>query len=99
MNPKFHPGRVVATRGALRELDRFNVSYLELLGRHLSGDWGDLCAEDKAANDTALESGQARLLSAYTLRRTAYGVEETERIWLITEWDRSVTTALLPSEY
>jgi hypothetical protein len=99
MNPKFHPGRVVATRGALHALDRFNASLFELLGRHLTGDWGDLCDEDKAANEAALESGQARLLSAYTLRRTAYGVEETERIWLITEWDRSVSTALLPSEY
>lgn len=99
MNPKFHPGRVVATRGALHVLDRFNVAALELLGRHLSGDWGDLCAEDKAANDAALESGQARLLSAYTLRRKAYGIEETERLWLITEWDRSVTTILRPDEY
>lgn len=99
MNPKFHPGRVVATRGALKVLDRYNVAALELLGRHLSGDWGDLCDDDKAANDAALESGQARLLSAYTLRRTAYGVEETERLWCITEWDRSVTTILCPSEY
>lgn len=99
MNPKFHPGRVVATRGALHTLDRFNVSYLELLGRHLSGDWGDLCDEDKASNETALTSGEARLMSAYILRRTVEGVDETERIWLVTEWDRSVTTALLPSEY
>ncbi|MBN8505536.1 MAG: hypothetical protein J0L58_13785 [Burkholderiales bacterium] len=99
MTPKFHPGRVVATRDALHVLDRFNVAALELLGRHLSGDWGDLCSEDKAANDAALESGQARLLSAYTLRRTAYGVEETDRLWVITEWDRSVTTILRPSEY
>jgi hypothetical protein len=99
MNHKFLPGRVVATPGALNTLDRFNVSYLELLGRHLSGDWGDLCDEDKASNEAALTSGEARLFSAYTLRRSVEGAEETERIWLITEWDRSVTTALLPSEY
>jgi hypothetical protein len=99
MNPKFHPGRVVVTRGALRVLDRYNVAALELLSRHLSGDWGDLCDEDKAANEAALASGQARMLSAYALRRTAYGVEETDRLWLITEWDRSVTTILRPSEY
>lgn len=99
MNPKFHPGRVVATRGALNALDRFNASLFELIGRHLSGDWGDLCDEDKGANEAALESGQARLLSAYTLRRTAHGVDETERLWLITEWDRSVTTILRPDEY
>ncbi|MBN8505217.1 MAG: hypothetical protein J0L58_12145 [Burkholderiales bacterium] len=99
MNPKFHPGRVVATRGALQLLDRFNVAALELLTRHLSGDWGDLGDEDKAANDAALANGEARLLSAYTLRRMAYGVEEVERLWLVTEADRSSSCLMLPEEY
>jgi hypothetical protein len=43
------------------------------------------------ANDEGLENG-GRLLSAY---RTTLG----ERIWVITEGDRSVTTLLLPDEY
>jgi hypothetical protein len=48
--------------------------------------------EDRRANERALLSG-ARLLSAYSLPGTG------ERVWIITEWDRSVTTILLPAEY
>ena len=62
-----------------------------LLARHVSGDWGQLDAEDQAANEQALAHG-ARILSAYDL---ATGT----RIWIITEADRSATTLLLPGEY
>ena len=59
--------------------------------RHMAGDWGEVDAEDKAANDLALMDG-SRLLSAYT---TTKG----QKLWIITEADRSVTTILLPSDY
>jgi hypothetical protein len=55
------------------------------------GDWGEVCAEDKRANDAALKLGE-RLLSAYTL---SAGV----KVWIITEADRSSTCILLPEEY
>lgn len=58
---------------------------------HARGDWGELDAEDRAANDRALKDG-TRLLSAY---HTKAGT----KFWIITEADRSSTTALLPSEY
>jgi len=58
--------------------------------RHESGDWGDVDKEDYQANNQAVEDG-TRILSAYTL----FG----KKIWVITEWDRSVTTVLFPSEY
>jgi len=64
---------------------------LRALGRHARGDWGDVCVEDAAANERALLEGE-RLLSSY---RTAAGI----KFWLITEWDRSRTTGLLPDEY
>ena len=48
--------------------------------------------EDWAANERALLEG-TRLLSAYALPQTG------EKLWVITEWDRSATTVLLPSEY
>ncbi len=60
------------------------------LMRHAVGDWGDVCIEDKISNDAATHTGQ-RVLSAYQL----FG----QKIWIITEWDRSVTTVLFPSEY
>jgi hypothetical protein len=69
---------------------RAGQSPVEFLERHMHGDWGDLCAEDVAENEYALIHG-LRLFSSYT---TAAG----ERIWVITEADRSETTFLLLDE-
>jgi hypothetical protein len=92
LEPKLLPlGQTVATPGALDLLDHAGVNAAELLARHQSGDWGELSAEDRAQNDRAVNCGE-RVLSNYPIR-------EGERIWIITEWDRSVTTLLLPSEY
>ena len=88
---RFELGQLVATPGALAALDAANTSPAELLGRHLMGDWGTVDKEDWAANDRALKDGE-RLLSAYKL-------PTGEKLWVITEWDRSATTILLPSEY
>ena len=70
-----------------------NQTPTEFLNRHVSGDWGELCEEDKELNDQALHDGN-RILSAY---ETSAGY--TRKIWVITEADRSVTTLLLPEEY
>ncbi|RYD48344.1 MAG: hypothetical protein EOP83_26665 [Verrucomicrobiaceae bacterium] len=85
--PRFPLGRILATPGVLA----LGIDLLPYLRRHHCGDWGDLCDEDKAANGNALEQG-SRILSHYNLGN---GV----RIYIITEWDRSVTTILLPEEY
>lgn len=87
--PKFSLGMVVATPGALGALARSEVA--SAIARHRAGDWGDLDDEDRAANDAALRHG-SRLLSAY---HSASGT----KFWVITEWDRSATTVLLPFEY
>lgn len=84
-------GRVVATPGALEALAEANVSPMQFLVLHAMGSWGDVCDEDKAANDQAVRQGD-RVLSSYPL-------STGKRIWIITEWDRSVTTLLLPEEY
>jgi hypothetical protein len=84
-------GRVVATPGALRAIADARANAADYLARHMAGDWGELDAEDWAANDRALVDGK-RLLSAYRLRTG-------DRIWIITEADRSVTTLLQPAEY
>ncbi len=89
--PSLFPlGRCVSTPGALQHLGALGVSPLELLQRHVSGDWGELSVEDKRANERALLDG-TRILSAYTY----YCI----KFWVITEADRSATTILLPSEY
>jgi hypothetical protein len=87
----FALGRMLATPGALEELARASQTPLDLLVRHAAGDWGDLDAEDSRANDEALVDGD-RLLSAYRL-------STGEKLWVITEADRSATTILRPSEY
>jgi hypothetical protein len=89
--PRLIPGRLFATPGALEVLRAANVSVGDLLTRHLRGDWGDLTAEDRAQNDLALETG-LRVLSSYALPGNG-------KVWIITEWDRSVTTVLLPDDY
>jgi len=87
----FALGQVVATAGALDALEEAGQQPRELLMRHASGDWGDLSSDDRAENERSLKEGY-RLLSAYTL-------SSGERLWVITEHDRSVTTLLLPDEY
>jgi hypothetical protein len=83
-------GRIVATPGALALLDRAQCSGLEYVLRHATGDFGEVCEEDAAANLNAIKQG-TRILSAYRVAG--------ERLWIITEADRSVTTLLLPGEY
>src|SRR6266403_598953 len=90
-HPLFSLGQVVATPGALAALEKAGQQPQEFLERHLQGDWGDLCEEDRQENALSLERG-FRLLSRYN---TSAG----EALYVITEADRSVTTLLLPEEY
>ena len=85
----FPMGRLLATPGALEKISQYDINIA--LGRHQSGDWGDVCDEDKRLNDEALRNG-ARLFSAYH-------TQDGRQFWIITEADRSATTVLLPSEY
>ena len=89
--PLFPAGQIVATPGALALLERANKTPVEFLSRHLRGDWGDLCPEDKTENELSLKQG-FRLMSSYR-------VTENENLWVITEADRVTTTLLLPDEY
>jgi hypothetical protein len=88
---KFDLGQTLATPGAVEAMARADHIAPEFLLRHKHGDWGELCAEDRRENERALRQG-SRLLSAYRTRDDA-------KLWVITEWDRSATTMLLPEEY
>ena len=86
---KFPLGQTVITKGASKTLDSASVQVA--LRKHLQGDWGIVCKEDKQANDDALLEGE-RLFSIYLDSNEA-------EFYIITERDRSVTTILLSSEY
>lgn len=91
---KVELGRVVSTRGVAKWVEESpevrSAGEMRALRRHASGDWGKVCQEDKAVNDEALSDGN-RLLSCYDI--------DGRDVWVITEWDRSVTTILFPEEY
>ena len=88
---RFFLGHIVATPGALEALRRAQQLPQDFLARHGIGDWGDLSEEDRQENELSLRKG-FRLLSTY---HTRLG----ERVWIISEADRSTTTILLPTEY
>ena len=71
---------------------KFAKFVLKSLNRHIYGDWGDLCEEDKKLNDYALVSGEDRIFSKYKFN-------DDTAIYIITEYDRSYTTILFPDEY
>jgi hypothetical protein len=85
---KFSLGEVVATANALTTLDPADIQ--QGLSRHSRGDWGDICDDDRKANELSLKQG-CRLMSVYG--------SGDKRFWIITEADRSVTTVLLPLDY
>jgi hypothetical protein len=86
----FSLGRVTATPGALKYFERNEEQPMNLIHRHVTGDWGDLCADDINANHRSIQDG-SRILSAF--------IVNGEKLYVITEGDRSITTLLLASEY
>lgn len=89
--PKFSLGKCVATPGALEKLAESGESAAKFIRQHHAGCWGDVCDDDAAANEQALEDGE-RILSVY---HTAKG----EKLYVITEADRSSTCLLRSDEY
>ena len=87
---RFSLGRTYATAMVTHWAEENGIHLADYLRRHHHGDWGDLDAEDKAANEEALETG-ARIFSCYRVGKL--------KIYCVTEADRSVTTVLFPSEY
>lgn len=53
--PLFPLGQIVATPGAL-DAARFPGQFLELLARHVRGDWGCVDPEDAATNAEAVQA-------------------------------------------
>ena len=88
----FELGRVIATPDALDALQENHMSIAELLIKHVGGDWGNLSEEDRLENERSVKNGW-RVLSSYPLNN--FG----DKVWIITEADRSSTCFLLPKDY
>ncbi len=92
---KFKLGQLVVTHGIddrMNDDSTFRRFIFSALDWYMDADWGDTCKEDKEQNDEALKNGE-RILAVYIFPKTG------DKIWIITEADRSVTTILFPDEY
>jgi hypothetical protein len=92
---RHHLGRVVATAAVAASVPHPLTTALH--DRHAGGDWGDLDADDPAANDDDARSGDGRLLSSYAT--AGHGT-----IWLLTddirgEGEWPITTVMFPDDY
>ncbi len=93
-SPRFDLGLTVATPGAIEALAQeggdWRMNAAVYLARHQDGDWGDVPPEDARENEFSVREG-FRIVSSYEVAG--------ERVWIITEADRSSTCILLPEEY
>jgi hypothetical protein len=96
--PKFDAGTVYLTGGAQTALERIASGteiVIQLLARHMAGDWGEIDASDRAMNDRAVNDGNM-ILSSYRL-------PDQTVLWIISDptdaAGQRVTTVLLPEEY
>ncbi len=91
--PLFDLGRTVATAAVVERIPPMEL--FRAFMAHSHGEWGSVCAADAKANNDALVSG-ARIMSVFHVPVSTG--EGWLTVWLITEADRSITTALFPEE-
>jgi len=89
--PLFSLGQVCLSSSANVLFSEGKIDVNQLINRHISGDWSDMCEDDQFENQHAVACGD-RIFSSFKL-------SDSQNVWVITESDRSVTTILLPDEY
>lgn len=94
--PVFPIGQTIITANAMHTLTEASseveatIKISQVINRHRSGDFGTVDSEDWNSNMRAVRDGD-RILSEYDI--------DGIKVWVITEWDRSITTVLLPEDY
>ena len=95
MNTRFRLGQIVMSRAINDDIaadNNFAKEVLNCLRRYINADFSDMeHQEDIDMNMTAIKTGDDRIFATYN---TSKG-----KIYIITEWDRSVTTILYPEDY
>ena len=89
----FSLGRIVITIEAQNLLNALNIDSKQFLDRYRNGDWGDIPQVDKDQNNRSLKYGHF-ILASYIVTDDDY-----RQIWIKTEWDRSITTIMLPTDW
>lgn len=96
--PSFPLGQMVMTAtvaNIIADDAGFSAFSAACMKRHMTGDWGEMSPEDIDSNNRALVEG-SRLFSSYKMSKA---IGRDDKLWIITEADRSATTILFPSEY
>lgn len=88
---RFELGQLFITPRAREALEAAGQSAKEFISRHARLEQGELCDGDQRENEFSVDK-QLRIFSSF---KTA----KDEKLWIITEADRSATTILLPEEY
>ena len=97
----FELGQLVATAGvaeAMSSCETFALFVFDCLKRYCKGDWGEMCEGDIETNNESVALDDGRILASYDMPADI-PIDYADKIWIITEWDRSVTTILFPDEY
>lgn len=88
----FELGNITMTPAAISIIAKFKVPIGDLLDRHEKGDYGDVSEVDWRENTLALlPESVERIMSVYSV--------ETEKLWIITDPDRKVTTLLTEDDF
>lgn len=100
-NTSFPTGTILHTatvNQSATENQVFALFIMQAINRHRNNDWGDCCEADWNMNDLAVQE-KGRILSVYQLPEDLKSIHSNQKIWIITEQDRSYTTILFPQEY
>ncbi|MGE8063737.1 hypothetical protein [Pseudomonas sp. NPDC089569] len=100
LKPVLQLGKVVWTRNFVALFPnetQLNTAVHTVLQKYQFGDWGLVSIRSKALNDEALDAtSPGRVVAKYNIKAPNGRYVD---IFVITEWDRSATTLMLPEDY
>lgn len=90
IEPRFSLGEILSTYDAEQVFEKAFMGMC--LKRHAHGDWGDLDADETEENDQAFLAGNEEI-------RSVYSDPNGRVLWIVTAYDHSETTMMLPEQY
>jgi hypothetical protein len=89
MNPK-NVNLIVMQNSLVADDATFAKFIMESIEKYRCKNWGDTCPEDSELNNQAVSTNN-RIVAKYKFK--------SEAIFIITEWNKEVTTILFSNEY